>query len=229
MRSKKEVRVRWLFFACGVFVLSFGISMTIKAEQLGIGPWDVFHYGLWLQLGLTIGTWAIITGFFVLGLATIMQKSWPKIGSFLNMLFIGIFIDLFNLLLKAPESILGSISFLLIGTVAIGIGIGLYVGSEIGAGPRDSLMLVLMKRTGWKVQRIRSIIELTVLGLGWILGGPVGFGTLFLALSIGPIVSITLPKSQKMIEYLLRGEHNENLNKGKVRIDNYDRISKETR
>ncbi|WP_044340193.1 YczE/YyaS/YitT family protein [Rossellomorea aquimaris] len=199
----RELVLRWSFFFTGLLVLAFGISLTIKGKDLGIGPWDVFHYGLFKQLGLTIGTWSIIAGFVILFVTGIGTKSFPKVGAFINMLLIGIFIDLFNYVLPNPQSLLAQSIVFAIGIVVIGYGIGLYVSADLGAGPRDSLMLLVVEKTGWKVQWVRNGMEIIVFFFGWLLGGPVGIGTVIIALGLGSIVGFSLPQSKKLLHFLL--------------------------
>ncbi len=199
----KEFVLRWTFFFVGLLVLALGISLTIKGKDLGIGPWDVFHYGLFKQLGLTIGTWSIIVGFIILLITGIGTKSFPKIGAFLNMLFIGIFIDLFNFLLPNPDSLLAQSVIFTIGIFVVGYGIGLYVSADLGAGPRDSLMLLVVEKTGWKIQWVRNGMEILVFFFGWLLGGPVGIGTVVIALGLGSIVGISLPQCKKLLHFFI--------------------------
>jgi uncharacterized protein len=199
----RELVLRWSFFFTGLLVLAFGISLTIKGKDLGIGPWDVFHYGLFKQLGLTIGTWSIIAGFVILFVTGIGTKSFPKVGAFINMLLIGIFIDLFNYVLPDPQSLLAQSIVFAIGIVVIGYGIGLYVSADLGAGPRDSLMLLVVEKTGWKVQWVRNGMEIIVFFFGWLLGGPVGIGTVIIALGLGSIVGFSLPQSKKLLHFLI--------------------------
>src|SRR5690606_20139922 len=93
-RSKVSLfLLRWFIFMFGLWIFSFGLALTIHAE-LGVAPWDVLHIGLWLNLGLTIGTWSIITGFVIVAVASILSRTWPKMGTVMNMIFIGVFIDL---------------------------------------------------------------------------------------------------------------------------------------
>jgi uncharacterized protein len=199
----REKGLRWSFFFVGLLVLSFGISLTIKGKDLGIGPWDVFHYGLFKQLGLTIGTWSIIVGFIILFVTGVGTRSFPKAGAFINMLLIGIFIDVFNFVLPDPQSFMAQAILFAIGIVVIGYGIGLYVSADLGAGPRDSLMLLVVEKTGWKVQWVRNGVEIIVFFFGWLLGGPVGIGTVIIALGLGSIVGFSLPQSKKLLHSLI--------------------------
>ena len=200
---RKEWIVRWSFFIVGLIVLALGVAMTIKGKLLGIGPWDVFHYGLTLQFGLTIGTWIIIVGFFLLLITVIFTKKMPKIGAFLNMILMGFFIDFFLWILPNTNSLAGSALYLLIGVIIVGYGIGIYVSAELGAGPRDGLMILIVEKTGWKVQWVRNGMELSVLLIGWLMGGPVGIGTVVSALLVGPIVGFSLPQCKALLHFIL--------------------------
>ncbi|MCA0986169.1 YczE/YyaS/YitT family protein [Guptibacillus algicola] len=221
----------WSVFVTGLLVMTFGIALMIKADA-GSAPWDVFHIGLYNQLGLSIGTWSIIVGFFIITTTAFMEKSWPKAGAFLNMLLVGIFIDFYLWLpiLNTPDMYFGQLIMLSIGIIVMGYGIGLYIAADKGAGPRDSLMLVLTTRTGWKVQHIRLSMEIIVLALGWLMKGPVSIGTLLFCVTIGPIVGFSLPQCKYLVARLMeRGIKNEDFNKRKVRLDHYDGVGKKAR
>ncbi|OLS36733.1 hypothetical protein BTR22_11090 [Alkalihalophilus pseudofirmus] len=209
----------------GLVIMSFGISMMIKAD-LGSAPWDVLHIGLTLQLGLTVGSWSIIMGFLIIGATSFLTKEWPQLGAFINMVLVGVFIDIFLWILPAPEGFVLKLAMLLLGIIIIGYGIGLYIAPKLGAGPRDSLMLALTLRTGWKVQWVRSSMEVIVLTAGWLLGGPVFIGTLLFCFGIGSVVGFTMPQCQRMVDILIeRGSKNENFNQGTLRTHHHDGVS----
>ena len=192
--------LRWIFFFTGLLIFSLGITLCIKGHSLGISPWDVLHVGLNIHFGLTIGTWSIITGLLIVTGTALATKSWPQIGTWLNMVSIGIFIDIFNWMIPDVANLYGQIILFVLGVFIMGLGVGIYVSANVGAGPRDSLMLVLMKKTGWSLKRVRTILEVVVGLAGWALGGPVGIGTVIVALFLGQIVHITLPLSQKWLQ-----------------------------
>lgn len=196
---------KWLVYLIGLLIMTLGIVLVIIAD-LGSAPWDVLHIGLYKQFGLTIGSWSIIVGVFVLSSSAILAKAFPKIGAFLNMLLCGIFIDMYMLIpwLDTPRTIVGQFLMLVIGIILSAYGMAIYISANVGTGPRDSLMLVLMQKTGIKVQWIRLIMEITVLTVGWTLGGPVGIGTIILSVSIGHISGFALPQCQKMTNHLLK-------------------------
>lgn len=223
VKKKRERILRWSFFCIGLVILGLGISMTMQVKEFGIGPWDVFHYGLFLQFGLTVGTWSIIAGLAIVLVSSLIQKKWPQIGTILNMVFIGVFIDFFNWLLPEPETLIMQLFIFISGTFVIALGIGIYVAPDIGAGPRDSLMLLVTKATGWKVANVRNGIEIIVAVLGFTLGGPVGAGTVFIALFLGTFVGYTLPQTKKWLQFLImKGDMYEDIYQRPLRADHHD-------
>ncbi|KGX88978.1 YczE/YyaS/YitT family protein [Pontibacillus litoralis] len=229
-QSKRTFIIRWSFFTIGLIILALGIALTIKGEKLGIGPWDVFHVGLYEKFGLTVGSWSIIAGVIIVAITSIAWKQWPQFGTILNMFLLGVFIDIFLLILPNPDTMLMMVLCFVTGVIILAYGIGIYVAPELGAGPRDGLMLLIHDVTGWKVQWVRNGIEITVFLLGWMLGGPVGIGTVIIAFFLGTLVGYTLPQSKKWLDYCIqRGEQNENINKRSIRSDNHDRVSQKVR
>ena len=195
---------RMVIFTVGLLVMSFGIVLLIQAN-LGSAPWDVLNIGLFNQLGLTIGSWTIIVGFFVLFLSAILSKTIPQLGALLNMFLVGLFIDLFLLIpfLETPSSVIGREGMFLLGLVIMGYGMGLYISANLGAGPRDSLMIVLANKLRWSIPSTRLMMEAFVLTIGWILGGPVFWGTVVYALLIGRIAGWSIPQCEKLTTYFL--------------------------
>ncbi len=221
--DRQHLWMRWFIYFVGIIILAFGISLTIKAKDLGISPWDVLHYGLYTQFGLTVGSWSIIVGIFIVSVSCAARKTWPKIGTILNMVFIGIFIDFFLFILPDPGPLWMDFLTLMAGLLIAGYGVGLYVAAKLGAGPRDTLMLLLTEKTGWKVQWVRIGLEILVLILGYLLGGPVGIGTVIASVLLGSIVGFSLPQSERLLEYLIwRRKSSENFNEGTVRLNHHD-------
>lgn len=186
--------LRWGIYFAGLLVMSFGIVLTIKAG-VGCAPWDVLHIGLHRQFGLTIGLWSIIVGVAVLAASSLLMKRLPQLGAFLNMVTVGVLIDLLMMIpqLQTPVSPLERYAMLLAGIAVSGYGMGIYISAGVGAGPRDSLMLALTELTGWKVAHIRIGMEALVLLAGWLLGGPVSLGTLLFCVMIGSVTGLALP------------------------------------
>lgn len=195
----KQLVWRWIFFVAGVATMALGISMTMKGQQFGIGPWDVLHVGLHNHLGLSFGTWTILTGIIIVLVTIIGTKKFPQLGTWLNILFFGSFMDVFNWLLPDITSYIGQLMIFTSGIVVAAVGIGVYVSPNVGAGPRDSLMLLLMEKTGRSIKVVRTGMEIIVALAGWALGGPVGLGTIIIALLLGQIVHYSLPLSQKVL------------------------------
>ncbi|OEH91506.1 hypothetical protein BFG57_05170 [Bacillus solimangrovi] len=191
---------QWVVFFIGLLIMSLGIVLLIKAD-LGSAPWDVLHVGLYMKVGLTIGTWSIIVGIIILGSAALLERRLPQVGALLNMLLVGVFIDLYLLLpfIQTPSTLLGKIIMLISGIFIIGYGMGIYIAADCGAGPRDSLMLVLSNMTGWSVAKIRLAMEVVVLFFGWLLGGPVFLGTIIFCISIGAVVGFALPQCRQVL------------------------------
>lgn len=190
---------KWFVYLVGLLVMTFGIVLVIQAD-LGSAPWDVLHIGLYKQIGLTIGSWSIMIGIVVLSTSAILAKAFPKLGAFLNMLLCGIFTDIYLLIpwLKTPATLVGQLLMLSGGIILMAYGMAIYISANVGTGPRDSLMLVLMQKTKIKVQWIRFMMEIIVLTAGWLLGGPVGIGTIIVCLTIGHVTGFALPQCQKI-------------------------------
>lgn len=190
---------RWIFFIGGMMILSLGISLTIKGQRLGIGPWDVLHVGLFQNIGLTIGSWSIITGFIIVTVTSLVLRQWPRWGTWLNMLVIGLFIDFFNWLLPDLTSLTAQTISFVLGVLVLSYGVGIYVSPNLGAGPRDSLMLLFVEKFGWSLRLVRTGIEATVTLAGFLLGGPVGIGTLLVVLFCGQLIQIALPQCRELL------------------------------
>jgi len=187
--------LRWSFFFGGLIILGLGVALTIKGQRFGVGSWDVFHIGLFKQLGLTIGTWSIIAGIVIVIISAIGMREFPKIGTFINMTTVGLFIDFFNWIIPNPETFTFQLTAFIIGIALIGLGSGTYISAELGAGPRDSFMLLIVSKTRLSVRTARTIMEVVVAIAGYLLGGPLGVGTVFMAFSLGPIVQFSMQQS----------------------------------
>lgn len=175
----------------GLVVLGVGLGLIVSAD-LGVAPWDVLHQGLSERLGTTIGTASIGVGIVVL-LGWIPLRERPGLGTLLNVFVIGATMDLTLALLEDPEALWLRVALLVVGVWLWGPGSGLYLGAAMGSGPRDGLMTGLARR-GLRVGRVRSAIEAAALGVGFLLGGTVGIGTVLFAVGVGPNVAWWLPR-----------------------------------
>lgn len=192
--------VRYSVFMLGLAVMGFGIAMMIKAN-VGVAPWDTLHIGLQKTFGLTIGIWSQIMGASIILASYVIGKIKPTVGMFLNMIFFGLFIDLFMWLNWVPigDTVIERVVLFAAGLVIYTFGTGMYISPRLGAGPRDSFMLALHERMGWGIGKVRVGIECTVTLLGFLLGGPVSVGTLVTALAIGPLIKQFIPLWEKIM------------------------------
>ena len=175
-----------------VGLLVYGISSALLIEAvLGIDPWDVLHQGISNKTGISIGVVTIAVGALVL-LGWIPLKQRPGLGTIANAIVIGLAMDAALNLLPRPGDLWVRVIFLALGILFNGIATGLYIGAGMGPGPRDGLMTGIAAR-GHSIRVVRTGLEVTVLLLGWALGGNVGVGTVAYALLIGPIAHVTIP------------------------------------
>jgi len=187
-----NLAARLLKLMLGLILFGVGIWLGLQAD-LGVGPWDVLHGGLADKLGTPFGRTSIGVSVivFVIGL---LARVRPGIGTVANVFVIGAVIDLLlgSSLLDGVAG--GPLALRLLttagGIASVAVGSALYLGAHLGPGPRDGLMLAIHARTGWSVGAARAALELSVLVIGVLLGGPVGIGTLAFALGIGPAVQV---------------------------------------
>ena len=180
----------------GFFLSALSTLLTFYS-QLGMSPWDAFHMGIVNHSILTIGQASVVVGLGIIILSLFIGIV-PGIGSIFNMILIGTFIDLINRtgILKTPASMQGKTLMLICAILAMAMATYFYLRVELGAGPRDGLMEGLVIKLNKPVWLIRGCIEITVLIIGFILGGPVGIGTILLAVAIGPLVAFAFKIGQ---------------------------------
>lgn len=186
---------RLLQLYCGLVLYGVSTALFVHAG-LGADPWDVFHLGVARIFTLSFGSVMIIVGVLVLLLWIPLRQS-PGLGTVSNVLVLGLVADA-TLALLPPLVSLPARGLVLIAAVVLNaLATGMYIGAGFGPGPRDGLMTGLHARTGWPLRRIRTLIELSVLLSGWMMGGAVGVGTLVYALAIGPLIQLCLPWFQQ--------------------------------
>lgn len=174
--------------------MSFGISLTIKVSYLGVSAWDVLSLGLSSKFGLSVGTWTLIISLILVAIVFFINPTYISFGTIGNTLAIGPMVDLFLHLenFQVQESIVFDASLFFFGTVLAGIGGGLYVSGKFGAGPRDSILLILCERIKWDIAKVRISMELTVFTVGALLGGPVFIGTIASTIIISLVFKKTI-------------------------------------
>ncbi len=181
-------RLSQLYFGLVLYGFSDGLLLL---AGLGVDPWDVFHQGLSRQLGLGVGTWSIIVGACVLALWLPLRQL-PGLGTLSNVVIIGLVINLTLASVPAPHELAMRVTAMLGGLVLNGVATGAYIGAGLGPGPRDGVMTGFAAR-GHSIRVVRTSMEVTVLAVGWLLGGTVGVGTVAYALGIGPLAHFFIP------------------------------------
>lgn len=171
----------------------FGLSLAMLLRSgLGGAPWDVFHAALAERLGATVGAMSIAVS-FVLLLLWIPLRERLGIGTVANAIWVGVSIDLGMLVLPQASSLPVAIALMLLGVVVNGISGAVYIGAQLGAGARDGLMTALSRVLSRPVGPVRIVLEVIVLVIGWLLGGPLGLGTVVYAIALGPVIQLALP------------------------------------
>jgi uncharacterized membrane protein YczE len=188
---------RWAKLLTGFAFIGFSIAF-MKHANLGLGPWDVLNDSLAGLTGVRLGTVSIVVGAIVL-LLWIPVREKPGIALIPSVLLIGVFTNIGMALVESASSAFLRGAWLIIGILLASFGSALYLGSQLGAGPRDGLMLGLSRKTGWNVGRTRTVLEVLVLIVGWILGGAVGIGTVISGLTIGPAIQFIAGKTGQQL------------------------------
>jgi uncharacterized protein len=189
-RRSGDAARRWAQLLTGLF--GFGVAVPLMIQSgLGLGPWDAFHFGIHNLTGMSVGAATIGVGVLIVGWSTLLGIR-PGPGTVVNMILVGIFIDLVLPFVPAAPDALWGTGYYLVGIALAGMGTGMYMGAGLGNGPRDGLMMGLSHRSRWPVRRVRTLIELCALAGGWLMGGVIGVGTILFTFSIGPAVQVGL-------------------------------------
>jgi uncharacterized protein len=184
-------KISTFFYLCfGLTLFGLGEGLLIVSAS-GASPWSVFAQGLFLNIGFSVGFITIVISFVVL-LLWFPLKQKIGIGTILNAIIIGLMIDVCIRYVPTPENYISQVLLGAIAVVTVGIGGGIYLVANLGAGPRDGLMIGLQKKTSLPIALVRGTLEITVMSIGWYLGGTVGIGTLLFAFGIGPCVALSL-------------------------------------
>ena len=177
-----------IYLVLGLSLFAIGETLLITANQ-GVSPWTVLAQGISFQTNLSIGITTFIVSLVVLILWYPLKQK-PGLGTILNIVLISIIIDLSTSILPYPKSFLFQIIQSIVAVFLVGLGSGFYLTANLGPGPRDGLMTGLQNLTNQPIALIRTIIEVSAVGIGFYLGGIVGIGTLLFAFGIGPMVSL---------------------------------------
>ena len=205
LKIKKIPRVNWssdkpynfkpkfstFFFLCfGLMLFGLGEGLLIVSFT-GASPWSVLAQGISLNVNLSIGTITLLISIAVLILWIPLSQK-PGMGTIFNALIIAFMIDLCIKFVPTPSNYFNQLILAVISVMMVGIGGGIYLVSNLGAGPRDGLMIGLQKITNLPVAAVRAFLEISVVSIGWYLGGIVGVGTLMFAFGIGPAIALSL-------------------------------------
>jgi len=184
-------KISTFFFLClGLTLFGLGEGLLI-VSAMGNSPWTVLAEGIHLDVGFSIGLITVFISIVVL-LFWLPLKQKPGIGTILNALIIGLMIDVCIKFVPTPENYISQLLLAIIAVLTVGLGGGIYLVANLGPGPRDGLMIGLQKKTNLPIATVRAFLEITVMSIGWYLGGTVGIGTLLFAFGIGPAVALSL-------------------------------------
>lgn len=175
----------------GLVLYGASLAMMVRGT-LGLAPWDVLHSGFIRHVPITLGQAVVLFSFVVL-LLWIPLREKPGIGTIANAIIVGLAADAALAVLVEPDALWLRLVLLLAGVVLNALATALYIGSQFGRGPRDGLMTGLARRTGLSLRLVRTVLEVTVVGIGLLLGGVLGLGTVLYALGIGPLAQLMLP------------------------------------
>tara|TARA_B110001452_G_scaffold15347_1_gene12475 strand:- start:57 stop:704 length:648 start_codon:yes stop_codon:yes gene_type:complete len=184
-------RILTSFFLClGLVLFGLGEGLLI-VSAIGASPWTVFAQGIYLNVGLSVGIITILVSIVVLVLWIPLNQK-PGIGTILNALIVGLMIDICIKFVPTPENYIFQLILAIMAVLTVGLGGGIYLVANLGAGPRDGLMIGLQKITNLPIAIVRATLEIIIMSIGWYLGGTVGVGTLLFAFGIGPAVALGL-------------------------------------
>ena len=180
----------FLFLCFGLTLFGLGEGLLI-ISLTGASPWTVLAQGISLNVDFSIGT---VTLFISLGVLFfwIFLNQKPGIGTFLNALIVAVMIDISIAFVPAPESFIFQLLLAIFAVLIVGLGSGFYLVANLGPGPRDGLMTGIQRKTNYPIAAVRAFLEITVVSIGWYLGGTVGIGTLLFAFGVGPAVALGL-------------------------------------
>ena len=184
-------KISTFFFLClGLVLFGLGEGLLIVSFA-GASPWSILAQGIALNVDLSIGIITVLISIGVLFLWLPLKQK-PGVGTILNAIIIGLMIDVCIKFIPTPENYLNQLILATIAVLTVGLGGGIYLVANLGAGPRDGLMVGLQKKTNLPIATVRAFLEITVMSIGWYLGGTVGIGTLLFAFGIGPCVALSL-------------------------------------
>ncbi|WP_027956151.1 YczE/YyaS/YitT family protein [Halobacillus kuroshimensis] len=200
--------IKGFFYLAGLIVIAMGVTLTIKSN-LGAGAWDAVNVGLTEQIGLTIGTWVMVIGGFLIVTNALIAKEKPDLPAVITILVLGKFIDFWMLQVfdtLVLQAFFMKLITLILGIVIIAIGVSLYLQPKFSLNPVDGFMVALQKRFGYSITKAKTMTESFALVLALVLGGPIGIGTIVILLGIGPCIQFFDSKASYMMNKLIAAE-----------------------
>ncbi|MBN8235984.1 membrane protein [Halobacillus kuroshimensis] len=200
--------IKGFFYLAGLIVIAMGVTLTIKSN-LGAGAWDAVNVGLTEQIGLTIGTWVMVIGGFLIVTNALIAKEKPDLPAVITILVLGKFIDFWMLQVfdtLVLQAFFMKLTTLILGIVIIAIGVSLYLQPKFSLNPVDGFMVALQKRFGYSITKAKTMTESFALVLALVLGGPIGIGTIVILLGIGPCIQFFDSKASYMMNKLIAAE-----------------------
>jgi uncharacterized membrane protein YczE len=191
---------RFLFYIVGLFFISFGVTLTIKAD-LGTGAWDALNVGLYKTIGFTVGTWVIIVGLVLIVINALLLKRFPEFLAIVTITITGFFIDFWlEFIFKhwSPSGLGLRFFLLLLGLMIISVGIAIYLQAKFPLIPIDQFMMALKEKLRITLMTAKTIGELLALILAFFFHGPIGIGTIVITILIGPFIQFFFPKFERL-------------------------------
>ncbi|MEH7118156.1 membrane protein [Neobacillus vireti] len=197
--------IRLLFFIIGLAIMTFGVCMTIKVAEIGVGAWDALNIALTAKVGLTIGKWVMIDGVILVFVNAFLVKRRPDILSLLTIIVIGSLVDfwldtvfeLFDI-----GGLIARLAILLVGILIIGFGASIYLQAKFPQSPIDNFMLAIKERFHLNLMIAKTIGEITALIPAFLLNGPISYGTLIITFTVGPAIQLFFPYFEKIMQLM---------------------------
>lgn len=186
------MKLRLLFYMVGLFIIGFGVTLTIKAD-IGAGAWDALNVGLSKTFGLTVGNWVILIGLLLIFVNAFISRHRPIYFAVITIVLVGFSVDFWLLLIFKDfvlESFFMKLLVLVVGILTIAVGVAMYLQTKFPANPIDQLMIVLHQRLSINLMTAKTIAELIAFLFAILLKGPIGVGTILITFSIGPLIQL---------------------------------------
>ncbi|MDQ1147410.1 putative membrane protein YczE [Bacillus sp. SORGH_AS 510] len=197
--------IRLLFFTLGLVVMTFGVCMTIKVADIGVGAWDALNVALTKKVGLSVGKWVMIDGAILVVVNSLLVKRRPAILSLFTIIVIGSLVDFWLMTffqLFEVHGLVAKIAMLLVGILIIGFGAAIYIQAKFPQSPIDNFMLAIKERFRVNLMMAKTIGEITALIPAFLLHGPISYGTIIITFTVGPAIQLFFPTFEKLMQRL---------------------------